>query len=63
MDNAIQTALIEMNNLKITGKQVTPYLLSKINEITKGQSLEANKHLVYNNCKLAALISKELKQL
>lgn len=63
MDNAIQTALIEMNNLKITGKQVTPYLLSKINQITKGQSLEANKHLVYNNCKLAALISKELKQL
>lgn len=63
MDNAIQTALIEMNNLKITGKQVTPYLLSKINEITKGQSLEANKHLVYNNCKLAALISKELKRL
>ena len=63
VDNAIQTALIEMNNLKITGKQVTPYLLSKINEITKGQSLEANKHLVYNNCKLAALISKELKRL
>lgn len=63
MDNAIHNALIEMNNLKITGKQVTPYLLSKINEITKGQSLEANKHLVYNNCMLAALISKELKQL
>lgn len=63
MDNAIQSALIEMNNLKITGKKVTPYLLSKINEITKGQSLESNKHLVYNNCKLAALISKELKKL
>ena len=63
MDNAIHNALIEMNNLKITGKKVTPYLLSKINEITKGQSLESNKHLVYNNCKLAALISKELKKL
>ncbi|MBQ2892096.1 MAG: pseudouridine-5'-phosphate glycosidase [Bacilli bacterium] len=63
MDNAIQSALVEMNNLKITGKKVTPYLLSKINEITKGQSLESNKHLVYNNCKLAALISKELKKL
>lgn len=63
MDNAIQSALVEMNNLKITGKKVTPYLLSKINEITKGQSLESNKHLVYNNCKLATLISKELKKL
>lgn len=63
MDNAIQSALVEMNNLKITGKKVTPFLLSKINEITKGQSLESNKHLVYNNCKLAALISKELKKL
>ena len=60
MDEAILKALKEMNDLKIKGKEVTPYLLSKINHITKGESLESNKHLVYNNCKLAAMIAKEL---
>ena len=63
MDEAILKALKEMNDLKIKGKEVTPYLLSKINHITKGESLESNKHLVYNNCKLAAMIAKELKRL
>ena len=63
MDEAILMAIKEMNELKIEGKKVTPYLLSKINELTGGQSLESNKHLVFNNCRLAALIAKELKEL
>lgn len=63
MNNAIDEAIVEMNKLNITGKKVTPYLLAKINELTKGQSLESNKHLVYNNCMLAAQIAKELYKL
>ena len=58
IDTVIENAIKEMNELKIIGKEVTPFLLSKINEITKGTSLAANKQLVYSNCKLAAQIAK-----
>lgn len=58
IDNVINEAILEMNSLNIIGKEVTPFLLAKINEITKGNSLAANKQLVYSNCKLAAQIAK-----
>lgn len=62
IDNAIQAAIVEMNNLGIKGKETTPYLLSKIASITKGKSLESNIALVYNNCKLGAEISVQLSK-
>jgi len=40
------------------GKDVTPYLLKKIVEETKGKSLEANLALVYNNAKVGSKIAK-----
>ena len=48
-----------MNALGIKGKETTPYLLKKIVELTNNKSLEVNMELVYNNCDLAARISKE----
>ena len=63
IDKTITDAILEMNKLNIQGKAVTPYLLSKINELSKGVSLNANKELVYNNCKLAAQIAVALKRL
>lgn len=59
IDKVINDAISEMNALNIIGKEVTPFLLSKINEITKGDSLAANKQLVYSNCALSAKIAKE----
>jgi pseudouridine-5'-phosphate glycosidase len=44
----------------ITGKGVTPYLLQRIFELTKGKSLDANIALVRNNARLAAQIAAEL---
>lgn len=63
MTKAIDKALIEMNDLGIKGKEVTPFLLSKINELTEGNSLASNKKLVYSNCRLAALIAKGYHEL
>ena len=63
IDNAIEEAIAEMNNLGIVGKETTPYLLSKIASITDGKSLESNIALVYNNCKLGAEISVEINRL
>jgi len=59
MNKAIDKAIEEMDNLHIIGKETTPYLLAKICELTKGNSLDANIHLVYNNCILASAIAKE----
>jgi len=55
----INEAIIEMDKLGIIGKEQTPYLLGKIVELTKGDSLKSNIALVYNNCKLASKISVE----
>ena len=57
MNEAIDLATIEADNENITGKKITPYLLSKVNEITKGKSLNANIKLIQNNANLAAKIA------
>ncbi len=53
--------LAEENNIK--GKDVTPFLLKTIVELTGGDSLESNIKLVLNNAKLGASIAKELSKL
>jgi pseudouridylate synthase len=44
----------------VSGKAVTPYLLGKLVELTKGASLRTNIALVENNARLAARIAREL---
>lgn len=56
---AIEEAIEEMEKLNIKGKDETPFLLSKIVELTKGKSLETNIELILNNAKLGALIAVE----
>ncbi|SEF96627.1 pseudouridine-5'-phosphate glycosidase [Caloramator fervidus] len=63
INKAIEDALKEAEESKIKGKEITPFLLEKIKEITQGKSLEANIQLVYNNARLAANLSKELSLL
>ncbi|MDO6584583.1 pseudouridine-5'-phosphate glycosidase [Salipiger sp. 1_MG-2023] len=47
----------------IRGKQLTPYLLQRIFELTEGRSLEANIALVLNNARLGAQIAKAISAL
>ena len=54
MEVHIQEALSAANEKKITGKEVTPFLLQYISEHTKGESLEANIALIKNNAKVGA---------
>ena len=61
--NSLALALEECEKLGIHGKQTTPYLLDKIQKLTKGQSLEANIQLVYNNARLASKIATSLAEL
>ena len=60
MNDAIDEALRRMNELNIKGKETTPYLLATIKDITGGESLASNIELVFNNCKLAAQIAKDM---
>lgn len=60
INNAINSAILECNEKNIAGKEVTPFLLKKIVEITGGKSLESNIALVKNNASLAAEIAKSL---
>ena len=46
----------------ITGKDVTPYLLQRIFELTEGRSLTANIALVRNNARLASEIATHLSK-
>ena len=57
MNEAIIEAIIEANNENISGKEITPYLLSKVNELTEGKSLDANIKLIQNNANLASKIA------
>ena len=60
IDTAISQALNECAEKGIKGKETTPFLLSKIVEITGGDSLESNIKLVINNAKLAAQTAARL---
>ena len=59
-DNAIKSALAKMDDLKIKGKDSTPFLLKTIVELTGGDSLESNIELVLNNAKVGAQIARSL---
>jgi pseudouridine-5'-phosphate glycosidase len=58
INEAIEKALEEADAKNISGKAITPFLLSRIEQLTKGKSLAANIQLVYNNAKLAAKIAQ-----
>ena len=57
VETAIDLAISEMKKAGIKGKEETPYLLSKISEITKSRSLIANEALVVNNAMLSAKVA------
>lgn len=59
INKAIDKALKEAEELGIKGKDTTPFLLKTITDITGGDSLESNIHLVINNAKVGAEIAKE----
>lgn len=59
MSKFIETAQLEASEKRIVGKDVTPFLLQRIFELSGGESLKTNIALVKNNARLAADIAKE----
>lgn len=56
----VEQALSEAEAQGIAAKQVTPFLLDRIFELTSGRSLASNIALVLNNARLAAAIAGEI---
>lgn len=63
MENYINLAIKEAELFGINGKKLTPFLLSKISDLTSGKSLESNIALIKNNALLGAQIAKAYKEL
>ncbi|MES2436282.1 MAG: pseudouridine-5'-phosphate glycosidase [Pseudomonadota bacterium] len=57
---AIEQALVEAEAQGIAAKEVTPFLLQRIFELTEGRSLASNIALVLNNARLGAAIAREI---
>ena len=63
LEPVIATATGDATDQGVAGKDVTPFLLGRIFELTHGASLEANIALVMNNARLAAQIAVRLRSL
>jgi pseudouridine-5'-phosphate glycosidase len=59
----INEAVAEARAQGVGQKEVTPFLLRRVVELTGGRSLEANMALVKNNAELAAQVAVELSRL
>lgn len=62
INGIIHRALTDASERGIAGKEVTPFLLGKVKELTEGKSLEANIALVKNNAKIGASIAVALNK-
>ena len=57
INQAIDRAVAESVAQGIKGKEITPFLLARVAELTGGDSLNSNIQLVYNNARLASRIA------
>ena len=60
IEEIIARAVVAADREAIAGKELTPYLLSRIEKKTGGDSLQANIQLMLNNARVGADIAKAL---
>ena len=63
MEEVIQKALVKADEAGVHGKNITPFLLASIKDITGGKAFEANVKLALNNARCAAKIAKALSDM
>ncbi len=63
IETRITEAILEADRGGVTRKELTPYLLGRIFELTDGQSLVANIALIKNNARVATRIASALCEL
>ena len=60
INDAIEKALKMADEKGVKGKEITPFLLKTVVDLTGGESLESNIQLVLNNAAVGAEIAKEV---
>lgn len=60
IESVIHQALQEAEENQVSGAQVTPFLLDRVNRLSGGASMQANLALLRNNARLAAQIAAAL---
>ena len=63
IDRITEQALLEAAGAGITGKKVTPFLLTRIKELTEGRSLATNIALVKSNARVGAELAVAMRDL
>lgn len=63
VDHWIEQALKLAHQENIKGKQLTPYLLNKVKELSEGRSLKANIELLKHNATIAAQVALSYHQI
>ncbi len=63
IETRISEAILEADRQGVTRKELTPYLLGRIFELTDGRSLQANIALIRNNARVATQIATALCEL
>ena len=63
MERIINVALQAADEANVHGKNITPFLLAKVKELTGGESFETNVQLALNNARCAARIAAALCEL
>ncbi len=59
IENAIREAARDAEANGITGAELTPFLLERVNQVSEGKSLQANLALLRNNARLATQIAAQ----
>ena len=57
VDEAVDRAVHQAEAAGVVGKDVTPFLLRRLDTLTEGASLQANLALLEHNCRVAAAIA------
>jgi pseudouridine-5'-phosphate glycosidase len=57
---ALATALREVEEKQVRGREVTPFLLARLNELTEGGSVFSNRALLLDNARIAAELAAAL---
>ena len=61
INGVIDEAIREAEEQGVKGKDITPFLLSRVKDLTEGRSLEANIKLVLNNADIGSKIACNIK--
>lgn len=58
----LATAEADVGRVRATGAKLTPFLLARLAELSRGHTLTANRKLIVNNARLAARVARSLTE-